>query len=263
MTGAGGAGMSRILIVAAILCGSGFVTEADAQIWIDPNPTAIFSGDPCARFTEDVEYRNYRIHMHLRNSIISLRIPKYYVTDPLFDYKAEDRPALLLSISLDTFDPVTVLDTERRTIEGKKNYFTILLSDTISLSDNVMGRLRRTVNGSIVRFPLESIAQRAHEYDLKHLDFVAQGKEIYLSGSIEGGEEPEAIFYCSRPNANGLGSPMCEHRFKFQGLTVKMAYRRVELPEWNEIQSQVTKFLTCAYVSEEHVDSTDGVSDGE
>lgn len=204
--------------------------------------------DPCSTFAEDADYISQTLIMPLEGRRVSLRVPKLFFED-FWDHKQGFADtAQLFRVEIGTFSPVSREETGRRNKQDIWNWMTFVLSDRLPLEELAEFHVEKDVNTLRVPPTFSDLPRSAGPFGLLSLrrgDGQQQRpgeREVFVSLDSVG--SLSAVLTCDTPLSANY--PICIHWFRAAGIDVELDYRRVELPNWQTLQDDVTAFLTCA-----------------
>ncbi len=206
-------------------------------------------GDPCARFTPDASYVTSTIIMRLEKREVHLRVPIEYFEDAWDRVDGFADTAQLFSVEMGSFDPISRPEASERKKRGERRRpMTFLISDVVPFDR--LGPIRAEQfmmpgpdGKHLSQYPrhagpfgLSQIFSSGFEASLDYQNdvFVAEGP----NGDVR------AIFDCRKPT--NVMKPSCSQNFTVAGLDVQLTFDLSDLQHWDRLQSDVSKFLTCA-----------------
>jgi hypothetical protein len=208
------------------------------------------SRTPCIAFTDDADYISRSLIMHLEGRLVPFRIPRQYFEDFWDQQDGLADTSRLFNVEIGTFVPVSRAETGYRNMQNIWNWMTFVIGDKLPLEDIAVLSAEswsEVIGGNRDR-KLDNYDPLAGPFTLTEIRSDAlQPKPAFRTNTyiarLNGGTL-SAVISC---NAQGSGAnPMCQHWFRAAGMDVELDYRRVELPNWQALQHDVTTFLTCA-----------------
>jgi hypothetical protein len=204
--------------------------------------------DPCWAFSDDAIYVNHTIHKQLENRDIHMWVPIEYFEDR-WDRKDGFRDtAQLFSVEIGSFKMVSRPQTAERKKKGIRSLLLVLVGDHVPMEILAPKEAERFIRGGDPDRPLAEYKRMDGPYGLEeirspsHQSKYKIEKNIYLDFDKTG--KLTTILNCHAPDT--LLNPGCEQFFEASGLDVSMTYDLSELPNWQILQEDVTRFLTCA-----------------
>jgi hypothetical protein len=220
-------------------------SAASAEIPHTPIPDDL---DPCFAFTDDASYVNHTIVMQLEHREVKMRVPIDYFEDR-WDRKDGFRDtAQLFRVEIGSFLPVTRPQTAERNKKGIRNWFTFLVSDYIPMDKLAPLQAELSIRGGDYDRPLADYERMPGPFGLQEIRSPSVqskhkfDKNIYLDFDVNG--KLTTVLNCRAPGT--VLVPGCDQFFEAAGLDVEMSFRRTELVNWKRLQTDVTRFLTCA-----------------
>ncbi|MFT4148552.1 MAG: hypothetical protein QM656_00010 [Paracoccaceae bacterium] len=209
--------------------------------------------DPCIAFTADADYVTQSLIMQLEDREVPLRIPRSFFEDFWDQRRGFTDTAQLFRVEIGTFLPVSRAETGRRNKQNIWNWMTFVIGDRRPLEDlAVLSAESRSgvIDGNRNRI-LESYEPLPGPFGLTEIrsdalqPTPAFRSNTYIARLNDG--TLSAVISCNTQGS--VAYPICIHWFRAAGVDVELDYRRVELPNWQALQSDVTGFLTCAITS--------------
>jgi hypothetical protein len=232
------------LAMAATLCASAALGKP-----VSTTPTPLPADrDPCAAFTADADYVSQTLIMQLEGREVPLRVPRQFFEDPWDFQSSFTDTAQLFRVEIGTFTPVSRAETGRRNKQDIWNWMTFLIGDRLPLEELAEYHVEKDVNTLRVPPTFSDMPRSAGPFGLLSLrrgDGQQQRpneREVFVSLDSVG--SLSAVLTCDTPLSANF--PICIHWFRAAGMDVELDYRRVELPNWQALQEDVTAFLTCA-----------------
>ena len=207
--------------------------------------------DPYALFTEDATYISQTLIMQLEHRRVDLQVPVEFFEDPWDRKNGFADTAQLFRVEIGSFIPVSRPETGRRNKLNVWNWMDFLIGDKIPLEQLAEFNVERWINGFDPDQDFSTYARSVGPFGLATILTVGKlptkqfQTDTYLSESPETGLT--AVLRCGVPG--GPPYPICQHWFRAAGMDIELSYRRTELPNWQALQDDVTKFLTCATTS--------------
>jgi len=205
--------------------------------------------DPCAGFTESTDYVSQTLIMDLEGREVDLRVPKQFMEDPWDRKDGFADTAQLFRVEIGTFLPVSRSETGKRNKKDIWNWMTFLIGDKLPLEDIAVlsaESFSSVQNGNRAR-DLRGYVLLSGPFGLSEIRSDAKQPtpffrtNTYLAHDADGALI--AVLSCSAEGS--VLSPGCQHWFRSAGMDVELNYRRTELPNWQALQEDVAKFLTC------------------
>lgn len=203
--------------------------------------------DPCALFTDDADYVTFFIDMDLEGGEVQMRVPKIFLEDRWDHQDGVRHGSQLFSMMIDNFLPVTRRQTgefnKARTWEpGHQAYMHFLVGDYVDLNKLTVFSLERMVAPS-QKHPITEYQTEPFDYGLtKFIPFEGElQKDVFASYSEEG--EINALVQCSAVGT--VPYPGCQQFFRSNRMDVHLSFRRPYLAKWEQMQSDVDRFLSC------------------
>ena len=204
--------------------------------------------DPCITFTDDADYISQSLIMQLEGREVPLRIPKQFFED-LWDRRdGFADTAQMFRVEIGTFLPVSRAQTGRRNEQDIWNWMTFVISDRLPLEELAEFHVEKDVNTLRVPPTFSDMPRSAGPFGLLSLlrgdDQQQRPNEREVFVSLDSVGSLSAVLTCDTPLSANY--PICIHWFRAAGIDVELDYMRVELPNWQTLQDDVTAFLTCA-----------------
>lgn len=191
--------------------------------------------------------------MQLEHRRVDLQVPVEFFEDPWDRKNGFADTAQLFRVEIGSFLPVSRPETGRRNKQDIWNWMTFLIGDKLPLEK--MAVLHAEVGSGVIGGNLNrdfaSYAPVPGPFGLNEIRSDAKQPtspfrtNTYLSRTTDGALT--AVVSCNVPGS--VLSPGCQHWFRAAGMDIELDYRRTELPNWQALQEDVTKFLTCATTS--------------
>lgn len=212
----------------------------------DPTPLPE-NRNPCALFTDASDYLTSVIIRRLEGGTVSLRVPRVYNEDAPYGTKVAPNTAALFRVEIGSFAPVSSAEAAKRNTIGIWNWMGFLVTDYVPLGRMALIMVENGRADANFNAPLSDYPQSSGPFSLSEIKSKAGEaalpfrKQVFLAAT---NQDLTAVLSC---NAEGsVKNPGCEHYFYAAGLDVKLTYKRTELPNWQALQGDVTKFLICA-----------------
>ena len=206
------------------------------------------SRTPCIAFNEEADFISQSLVMQLENREIPFRIPRPYFEDLWDQRDGFADTAQLFRVEIGTFLPVSRAETGRRNKQDIWNWMTFVIGDRLPLEELAEYHVEKDVNTLRVPPTFSDLPRSAGPFGLLSLrrgDGQQQRpneREVFVS--LDSAGSLSAVLTCDTPLSANY--PICIHWFRAAGMDVELDYRRVELPNWQALQHDVTTFLTCA-----------------
>ncbi len=205
--------------------------------------------DPCALFTDDADYATlFFIDMDLEGGEVQMQVPKIFLDDRWDHQDGVRHGSQLFRMMIDNFLPITRRQTgefnKARTWEpGHQAYMHFLVGDYVDLNKQAEFSLERLVAPSHER-PITDYQTEPFDNGLtRFIPFEGElQKDLFASDSEEG--EINAVIQCSAVGT--VRYPACQQFFRSNGMDVRLTFPRPYLPKWEQMQSDVDRFLTSA-----------------
>ena len=216
----------------------------------------VLTGDPaaaqdaaaiaCHAFTPNADYVSTTVVRQLEGGSVTLRVPREYFEDRWDLVGNYTDTAQLFRVEIGSWEPVTRHETGERNKRGIWNWMTFVVSDLGSLEKIATIAADLSARST----PLSAYPPRSGPHGLAWLDTpYATDKpepreDVYVAPPLP--VALETVISCDSPLDPVSMSPVCTQHFRAAELDVRVSYDRERLAHWQDIQSQVTAFLTCA-----------------
>lgn len=227
-------------IVASILlfwAGWAWITPSPERQ--DPNP----SGDPCYLFTEDAEYLEFDLRLHLRDDkIVPFRVPIDYIEDRKMYPNGGELTAKGFRVGMEHFEPVSRFESHIRNKAGIWDWMSFLVQSLLPLEE--LALISAHLSSGERRDSIDNYELILNDFGMKRLDYKVRIRsfETYIIENPVG--QISDVFKCSP--IGSVPFPICIHHFEYNDITVKVSYRRTELSEWRDTRAKLEQFLSCA-----------------
>lgn len=200
--------------------------------------------DVCHLFETETAFTTQTLYMQMEDVRHTITVPTVYFEDRFDRVDGIEHRAQLFRVMTDDFTPVSRPMTAELNMAGRSaDYFTFLLQDPIDLVDRIpikAGALATGDGRDLTRY--EYIEA---DYGLEQL--VPFSGEPTYGDLFVGRDDKGAIFtILTCTNDPTFVSQGCTHEYRAFEIDVRLGYRRTQLPNWQDLQAKVTRFLECA-----------------
>jgi hypothetical protein len=148
-----------------------------------------------------------------------------------------------------TFDPISrPEDAARRKRGEKRRPMTFIVSDVVPFDRLGPIRAEQFMKSGDFRHPLSLYPRHPGPFGLSRVFAWGHEQSYDFQDDLFVAESPDvgvtAVIDCRKPSS--VKNPSCGHSFSTNGLDVGLTYDLEDLRNWQRIQSDVSKFLTCA-----------------
>lgn len=204
-----------------------------------PDPT----GDPCYLFTDDAEYFEFDLRLHLRDDkIVHFRVPTDYIEDKRMYPDGGELTAKGFQVGIEYFEHVSRPETSRRNKAGIWDWMYFIFQNSVSLEEIVLNGVY--VASGERRDSIDDYQILTSNFGLDKLSYKPRlrGKESYVVRLPDG--QISDVFRCSQ--VGQVPFPGCSHFFEYEDISVQVGYRRTELSNWRGTRAKLEQFLECA-----------------
>lgn len=201
----------------------------------------------CAPYFPDDRTVSFFIKMRLEDKLIPFRVHESYLEDRWKRVEGAEHEAMLFSVRLDNFVPVTRAETPNLRSNGIEQYFTFLLGDRVPLQK--LAALRLSAASPLMSITVDELddiprIERDHSLlELTPLRAEERQKDVYVTQTENA--EITSVTACNAPGVAPF--PGCSTYFRSDtNVDVKMNFQLGELPNWQSLKSSVEEFLTCS-----------------
>jgi|LGOV01.1.fsa_nt_gb hypothetical protein len=212
----------------------------------DESTISNLTGDPCYLFTDEADYLDFDLRLHLRdNKIVPFRVPVDYIEDNTVYPNGGELTAKSFRVGIEYFEPVSRPESGRRNKEGIWDWMHFLFQSSVSLEQIALNNAY--VSTGERRDSIGDYQILTSDFGLDKLSYKLRlrGKESYIVKLPDG--QISDVFRCSQ--VGQVPFPGCSHFFEYEDISVKVTYRRTELFGWRGIRTNLEQFLTCAISS--------------
>lgn len=254
------AGILAVIFGAVTLTGPEAREPQPPQYRNDQPPSVIDPElDVCRYFTEGEPMVSFSVEMRQEETVIPMRVPaRYLMRSPTGEGEVLFAQ-LFSSIEIPSFEPLPHGELSARNLARLPwNWMSFLTHDVIPLAEIAGLRLRRNdLEFGDPRLSAE-MENPPHPRDfpsedaLHDLIRVLPGEnrqsfppiDLFVSYRPDG--ELYAFLSCSIDTEQRRLNESCHHHFRWVGLDVSASYLRTELSNWQIIQDNIERFLSCA-----------------
>ena len=199
--------------------------------------------DPCHLFQAETAFVTQILYMQMEDVRHTLTIPEVYFEDAFDRVDGVEHRAQLFRVLIEDFTPVTRRDTADLFRNGRKEYVDFVLQDPIDLDGILPISAERMTTGD----GRDMSVYEEVDFDFGLLAVVPRSgaqkySETYVARNEDGALQ--AVISCS--NNPTFVHWSCNHDFRAHEIDVGMSYSRVDLRDWQQIQTSVSRFISCA-----------------
>ena len=199
--------------------------------------------DACHLFQTETEFVTQTLHMQMEDTRHVLKIPTIYFEDRIDRVEGGEHNAQLFRVMVEDFSPVTRRQSGELRKEGNRAYYNFVLHDPVDL-DITLGIAAQSMATGDARV-MDAYETQPSDFGLDILlpkSGAQTHRDVFIA--VDRSNSLSAVINCS----NGVGeiNSRCNHDLRTDEIDVRINYPREYLPRWNDLQSSVRDFTSCA-----------------
>jgi hypothetical protein len=200
--------------------------------------------DVCHLFQTETAFTTQTLYMQMEDVRHTITVPTVYFEDRFDRVDGSEHRAQLFRVMIDDFTPVSRPMTAQLNMAGRSaDYFSFILEDPIDLADRVPIKAGALATGD------GRDLSRYHYIEADHaLEQLVplSGEPTYGDLFVDRDDNGAIVAILTCTNDPVAVSQGCNHEYRAFEIDLRLGYRRTQLPDWQELQAKVTRFVECA-----------------
>ena len=202
-------------------------------------------------FLTERRARRFLHKMRLEQKKVAVSVPKIFLEDRWDHVNGASHNSQLFRVTLDTFEPIGRKQASLQNHNGIHNRMTFVVGDRVE-QEALASIISRRADPGTGNVGFENYALERSDHHLSKAVLVGADPQRNVYFTLGENGVPDTVVSCWI--AGKVPFPGCDQYFRASGMDIKVNYRAYAFQNWQKIQEDITRFLSCAVEASKNKD---------